>query len=157
MSVIHKINYNILNQENKNFIIDVYINDDLLSSVTHNKTQKNQSIIFEYDYKNNNNSKYSLIIVLCGKEQQHKEMELKNIYINNSIIDVNSGYYYPKINKFWNSLTEKERKTMKKKLTSHGGVFGWFGSVEYEYCILHGGNNGQHNSNNLIPKTAIKI
>jgi len=156
MSTIHNINYNILNQKNKNFIIDVYINDILLTSATHTKTEMNQSLIFEYDYKKSNNTDYSLMLVLHGEEQQHKEMKVKNILINNSIVDINNSYYLPEMNNFWNSLSANKYKQMKKKLSSHGGIFGWFGSIEYEYCVLHN-TSKQHNFDNLISKTKIKI
>lgn len=156
MNVNHRINYDILNAEQKKFTIDIFVNGWHVKSATHKNTENNQRIEFLYDYNISKNTVNILKLVLSGEEQKDKCLILKNVIINNSILDINNGYYLPNKNKFWQTLTPEEKKHMKKKVISHGGNLGWFGSLDFEYYIEKPGQPVKDKTI-LFPVPRIKI
>ena len=152
----HQILYDVENKEHKDFIIDIYINNNLVNSTVHKLSKKNQLIDFHYSYDTQTTSKHLIKLIIHGHEQKYKSLNLKKILINNLIIDHNKGFYKPENNVFWESLSPEDKKTMKKKVISHGGIFGWFGSVEFEYYVTTKKNRKKLLSN-LFPVTEIMV
>ena len=156
MSVIHSISYDILNKESLDFFLKVYLNDELkLEKNFRSKTYSDCST-FCHNYKSEVDTDYILRFEFDGVEQETKLLHIKQILINNQILDVNQGYYYPKQNQFWQSLDDRTKKEMIKKTVKHGANFGWFGTIEYEYSVLRN-RIGKNKNNGLFPMPRIYI
>lgn len=133
--ILHSIKYNIINEQNKNFVFKVYINDNLKLQMSEKHSITNKIVTFTHQYEESDDSS-DIEIKITGEEQHHKLLQVKNIIINKQPINILGGFYYVDENDWWESLDPEEYKKMKKKTVIHGANFGWFGTVEYRVALM---------------------
>lgn len=132
MQLHHSIHYNIINEQNLPFELQIFINQDLKKIISFSDLQNNNLLDFDYNYKQKNNC---LEFVFKGQEQQQKLLKINSIKIHNTNINVLSGLYETESNEWWQSLNQDQLSQARKRVLSHGGNFGWFGKISYYYEI----------------------
>ena len=129
-SVDHRINIILINELKLLTSIIIYVNDQIKIK-QHFYKSGNYVLEFTHDYRGQ--AANVLKIQFQGQEQESKQLTLKEIIINGQQLNVNSGFYVPARNKWWNNLDHYELQLKKQKYLCHGGKLGWFGSIVYEY------------------------
>ena len=132
MKLHHSIQYSIINQKNLPFTLNFYVEQNLVATVNHDCSITNTVCIFDYDYKHSNNC---LKILSFGQEQSQKLFQLHKINIESHDINVLSGLYETESTDWWKTLDEEQLANARQKVLSHGGNFGWFGTVSYYYDL----------------------
>jgi hypothetical protein len=129
-SIEHFIRLSVINDRELPMSATVIINNHVVIQKPLT-TSENIPLNFLYDYQNHADN--FLKIEFKGEEQPSKRITIKQISINHQPINVFSGFYIPDQNDWWQNLSETELEFFKKKIFSHGGELGWFGSITYEY------------------------
>jgi len=111
--------------------LDVYVNGNCVVQKTLTQNVEEQFLEFYYDYKVGANR--LKVVFNSNQDQPHKLLTIHNVLIGKEHINVYRGYYKPYTNDFWKSLNAEDRKNMTRKCAMHGGNFGWYGEVEFEY------------------------
>tara|TARA_A100001015_G_C15023578_1_gene729288 strand:+ start:2240 stop:2827 length:588 start_codon:yes stop_codon:yes gene_type:complete len=73
------------------------------------------------------------------KECSEKYLKFKQIVINEQSIGFDKGIYKPKPVEYFDSLTGQEKQN---KITYHGHEYGWFGDIDFIFCLWDRNENG---------------
>lgn len=143
---LHTIKYNLINEENLDFVVKIFVQDELKVEINENTSVTEKVISFVHTYSNDTYMS-TIKIITSGAEQPNKLLQIKNITVNKQPLNVLAGFYYPEPGSWWQSLSEEEYKQMKKKTVMHGANFGWFGTIDYEFRVFQ--NYKVHKKTNL--------
>lgn len=154
-STTHSVKYDILNKENKDFFIDIFMDGEHKLKLSEKKSVVGKVVKFEHCY-NNNNLVGNLSFKIYGEEQHQKMFALKNIIVNKQPVDVLIGLYYVDEDDWWHSLSKEEYEQVKRKTVLHGANFGWFGTVDYEFEIYHNMKINPSNRLGAMPRMGTK-
>lgn len=133
--ILHSVTYDVVNEQNKDFIIQIYINDKLMLTLDELHTVQSKTAHFNYIY-NDDDRIASLVIIISGEEQPQKMLRIKKITVNTQPLDIPGGFYFPDDSPWWQSLDPEQFKQERKRTLLHGGCLGWFGRIEYSYDLI---------------------
>lgn len=129
-SVDHSIKISLINKLQLPMSIEVSVNDQI-KTTQHFRQSGDYVLEFIHDYQTQSVS--SLQLHFQGQEQESKQITIREIKINNQLLQVNYGFYVPNKNQWWTNLDPNKLQSIKEKFLNHAGEMGWFGTMTYEY------------------------
>ena len=90
---------------------------------------------FDYDYHSGARNKMSFKWT-GSAEHEKKSFSIKQININDQMINLYNAEYFPEINDaWWNGLKDEQKQEYNKIIYGKAGdTFGWYGEINFYFC-----------------------